>query len=347
MTDVQARASACMVEVIEEGGPARRSSGFVVAPGMVLTAAHTLDDSAGAPGRITMRGADGQGTVPGEIRLAPQYDLALVRIDPASRACVLFGGAVNVGDRVWMQGFVKKPGGQRLNPVLAVSEGEAVDELPSGRSLTLVKFKDGQVLPGMSGGPLLNLESSLVCGMVVRTRDERSALGGLAVPVRFILNAFPEIAPAQAAYHRENPAWRNEDVQAPEATASFEVRLRFVSKFPRGPAFPLARVPFALKSALGLLNANMSLELVTTANSLRVASDPDLSRFAIAAVTVGTVDPNHTGVPAFWNTTWNEAASKGPRMLAALICAAPPGALDGLDEVVRAFLADLRAHVTN
>jgi hypothetical protein len=64
-------------------------------------------------------------------------------------------------------------------------EGESLTVRSEGwsRAPYLLKLKEGQILPGMSGGPLYSLRVRAVVGMVRRTRDAAQALGGRAVPI--------------------------------------------------------------------------------------------------------------------------------------------------------------------
>ena len=65
----------------------------------------------------------------------------------------------------------------------------------TGDKPPLMKFKEGQVRPGFSGSPLLNLRTSKVCGIINKTRDRSSDLGGKGVPVSVIFEHFPELKP--------------------------------------------------------------------------------------------------------------------------------------------------------
>jgi hypothetical protein len=80
-----------------------------------------------------------------------------------------------------------------------------MDEVPHGDSATLEyegpslrpdelhKLKGGQVRPGLSGAPLLNRHTGWVCGVLKRTRDRASDLGGQAIPAAAVFDAFPEL----------------------------------------------------------------------------------------------------------------------------------------------------------
>jgi tetratricopeptide (TPR) repeat protein len=58
------------------------------------------------------------------------------------------------------------------------------------RTQRLIKFSDTLVIPGFSGGPLLNLHTGAVCGVIKRTLGEGAPLGGRAVPVSYAIDLF-------------------------------------------------------------------------------------------------------------------------------------------------------------
>jgi len=64
----------------------------------------------------------------------------------------------------------------------------------AGRSFgnqSLVKFDRGQIRPGMSGSPVINLRTLAVCAVIQETRDRRSDLGAWGLPVSALLSSFP------------------------------------------------------------------------------------------------------------------------------------------------------------
>lgn len=75
----------------------------------------------------------------------------------------------------------------------------------------LIKFKEGQVQPGMSGAPLLNLRTGAVCAIMRRTRDEQQALGGYGIPVEAISQCsfYPELQRHLASADRAQSPWRD------------------------------------------------------------------------------------------------------------------------------------------
>ncbi|HKI16631.1 MAG TPA: AAA family ATPase, partial [Isosphaeraceae bacterium] len=71
----------------------------------------------------------------------------------------------------------------------------------------MLQFKNCQILPGMSGSPALNLATGSVCGVVKRSRDEDSLMGGRAVPVAAAFNSFADLAEVNRRFHEIDREW--------------------------------------------------------------------------------------------------------------------------------------------
>ena len=87
------------------------------------------------------------------------------------------------------------------------SEGDSATFKYEGESfqknVLLYKLKEGQLIDGFSGSPLLNLETGKVCGMVNISRDTSSDLGGRAVSTKVILEQFSAIAELNQQFHQQ------------------------------------------------------------------------------------------------------------------------------------------------
>ncbi len=59
----------------------------------------------------------------------------------------------------------------------------------------------------MSGGPLLNLRTMTVCGILVATRSPKSAHGGLAVAWSALGETFNELLSANRSFHQDDRRW--------------------------------------------------------------------------------------------------------------------------------------------
>lgn len=328
----------------EVGGRLRTGTGFFVAPGHVITCAHVVEpDDDSRASSFTIQGDFGTAeAAPEELRPNGLADLALFRIDEKNHPVVLLSGAAEVGDPVWTQGFVSQQNEIRLEPAAGEIEGERRAKLETGGlEYTLIKFRGAQIIPGMSGAPLLNRRTGGVCGVVAKTLNENMGAGGLAVPFRIILACYPALRELQGEYHRSNSQWRMANIMVPSPGLTERDKIQILLSLPEGPAVLLAEVPLEVINVFYGLTALSSLQVVHEANNLRLrAGQPQMQAFRIALV--GLPNPEKVGVIEYWHEAFAAAASRGPRMLAGLLYAAPPGTFDGLDQIIADFLANLR-----
>jgi hypothetical protein len=188
----------CTVRIDIDGSP--KGTGFFVAPGHVLTCAHVLDALADqlAPDAATRIGVTGvDGAEYAVTKVAEHWkddDLAVLRVSPADQhPCVLLIGGQNFDDRFLTFGYPELHPEGVASPL--VGEGNTGDE-------RLLRLGEGQVQPGMSGGPLLNRRTGGVCGVLKLTRNEQMALGGYAIPVEGFWLRSPTLKRQNEAYHK-------------------------------------------------------------------------------------------------------------------------------------------------
>ncbi len=170
--------------VLLQSGDAR-ATGFAVAPGLVVTAAHALQDGR----EVTVSLYDGR-VVRGEVlaRSPGGLDLALVRISgtPARILELRSATAVRTGSVVAVVGH-----GDGLP--WSLSTGLVSNAEPVGPDAALLALQI-PLRPGASGGPVVD-RSGRVVGVVAQGGS------GLAFAVRAdaVLRAFPQLAAAAAA----------------------------------------------------------------------------------------------------------------------------------------------------
>lgn len=202
--------------VVHLSGPGTKGgTGFFVAPDRVLTCAHVV---AGAPaGRVEVR--LGTETFPGTVSalhpargadgMYPLPDVAVITVSgmPDHGQVVLDDDLPLLDDRLHCVGFTRTLGGPgpapELEPVTFTFDG--LQPFDGG---TLLKLGAGaQATAGMSGGPLLNLRTGRVCGLVKTTRDSRNPYGGWAVPLGAVQECEPALLTESAAAHTRDPRW--------------------------------------------------------------------------------------------------------------------------------------------
>jgi CHASE2 domain-containing sensor protein len=181
-------------------------TGFFVGPGKILTCAHVVKDAGGQPVKVCWQGQEefSKATVQG--LFADPFDLALLELQsPADHPCVYLdesvrsSSAVQPDDDLYIYGYPDDtPNGA---PVTAKCEGLTGDKPP------IIKYKQGQIRPGISGSPLLNRRTCKVAGIVKFTRDRSNDLGGGAVPATAIVEKFGELKDLQAKFHKKDRRW--------------------------------------------------------------------------------------------------------------------------------------------
>jgi Trypsin-like peptidase domain len=179
-------------------------TGFFVAPGQLLTCSHVIAAAEGHFDRVRVEYAGGIYKADLLERLEQPYpDLALLHVDIADHPIVYLDPVVSPGAKLYVYGFTPRyPAGES---VLVEYEGQALLDPQSA----LMKFAGGQILPGLSGSPLLNLSSWTVAGIVKSTRDRASDLGGGGVATKTILERFPALVTLQQMLHKWDKRWLN------------------------------------------------------------------------------------------------------------------------------------------
>jgi HEAT repeat protein len=179
-------------------GKTGHGSGFFVAPGLILTCAHVLKAAQSDLSPITIYW-NGQ-SYPAQItKLQQDHDLALLQVHLSDHPCVYLHEEAIPFDALYSYGYPDDyPSG---DPATFTLEGRAGEQ---GEQL---KFKTGQVRPGLSGAPLLNVRTGYVCGVVQLTRDRNNDLGGRAIPAPTVLRVFPQLASQQRQFHQQDGRW--------------------------------------------------------------------------------------------------------------------------------------------
>jgi hypothetical protein len=196
---------ACVVKLVAPA-PGSIGSGFFVAPGLILTCAHVVGN------RKTKKHCNGDIQVKwkeyGNFAIAevkewkPDLDLALLSYstDQAETPpCVLFGRVCLNGDKLVTFGYPRD-----------FSYGDPADFKCTGYTgdnPPFIRFKDDRVIGGMSGSPILNLETKRICGMVKFTVDPLGIAGGGGIWADTILKHFEDLEQLQEEHHQQDPRW--------------------------------------------------------------------------------------------------------------------------------------------
>ncbi|WP_405643859.1 trypsin-like peptidase domain-containing protein [Streptomyces sp. NBC_00019] len=203
----------CLVQIT--GPEVAGGTGFFIAPGTILTCGHVVTGGTGAESlRACWNGGSAAARIvavhpsAGALRAPGPYpypDLAVLEVERTGHPCVRLDlDEPRWEDRVHGCGYTRTwPGEQaQVEPVTFTHEG--LHEVGAG----LLKLAGGQAVPGMSGGPLLNLRTTGVCGVLKTTRDADRPTGGWGVPVGLLRTLHPELLDAHDAFHRTDRRWR-------------------------------------------------------------------------------------------------------------------------------------------
>jgi hypothetical protein len=193
----------------DDGGREPVGSGFFVAPGWVLSCAHvvaptlnprvTWQDHDLEPSKVICRpdavGPDGRFAFP---------DTAVLQVpipSPEPPCVPVAPFPPTPAHRVWTRGLSRIRTGS-LEPFASVLE---VADSGSGDADGFIRLQGGQLGGGMSGGPVLDLETFEVCGITKAIQEQQTLLGGWAIPIGAALAVAPGcVARQNAEYHGES-----------------------------------------------------------------------------------------------------------------------------------------------
>ncbi|GIJ24121.1 tetratricopeptide repeat protein [Micromonospora lutea] len=185
-------------------------SGFFIAPGWVVTAAHVVYDSRRRCFRevvqVTPAATEvGDAAVPADVVahseppertiLWPFPDLALLRLTPTRpwvgrHPVVWTANGEPLGDDCHAYGFPARESAAPSPGAPARFTFEGID------GDGFFRLKAGQAAPGLSGAPLLCPARRAVVGVMTGTRDRDSDLGGWAAPISALLGELPGVPDA-------------------------------------------------------------------------------------------------------------------------------------------------------
>jgi hypothetical protein len=167
----------------------RPGCGFFIAPQLVVTCAHVVGRDLEQGTQVELQKWEHDTPLTSKIAaIFPDDDIAFLQTDEPNSAYAPLSAEARSGHELTALGFPKQDQREAFDQFTAIYEGQTLFLDASGRRGVEIKFKSGQVEQGYSGGPLLNLTTGRVMGVVVATRDKRSDLGGWAIEVPVLEN---------------------------------------------------------------------------------------------------------------------------------------------------------------
>ncbi|GIH25083.1 hypothetical protein Aph01nite_33930 [Acrocarpospora phusangensis] len=210
-------AEECLVRLGADLGaaPGSGGSGVWIAPGIVLTCAHVVPAGVGSAIQVAWSGRALTGTVtdqlpggPSDGGLWPFPDLAVVAVaDAPDHPCVRLSEAVPV-DRARLVAFGHSATlDEGLRPTAVEGRMSGWHAFGDGR---MWQFKENELVEGMSGGPVLDLASGMVCA-VTATSLGVGDRGGYLVPVSALRRLGPDrwraVMNAHDRFHAGHRRW--------------------------------------------------------------------------------------------------------------------------------------------
>ncbi|WP_328470678.1 trypsin-like peptidase domain-containing protein [Actinoplanes sp. NBC_00393] len=184
----------CTARITPLSGTRPAGAAFFVSSTLLVTNRHVVEEAV----EVTVQpfGAEPRtGTVLPPSESHPDLDIALVEVDadPAIPA-VLLHRDLDIG-AYRLAGFPREDfyedmaGGLEVVP----ADGHPRYHTRTG-TLELFRLTGVQIKPGFSGGPVLNTGTGAVSAVCVYSEDPDFDLGGGAIPVNTVLDAYPQLA---------------------------------------------------------------------------------------------------------------------------------------------------------
>ncbi|MFF7262277.1 trypsin-like peptidase domain-containing protein [Streptomyces sp. NPDC008159] len=211
----------CTVLITDRHGKAV-GSGFFVTESLVLTAAHVINDAAGSA-QVNWNGNTLRSITtewmdppePTEFGVWPLPDLALLRVHDAveGHPAVLLGERAP-GSALLAEGYTRGTS-SGYAPDSARLEFETIR--PEG-GISVIKCKDSIIDDGLSGGPVLDLKSGEVVGVVKGQRTGQVPIGGIAISVSILRERYSELWMANVRFHHTDRRWEFARLNSSEVT---------------------------------------------------------------------------------------------------------------------------------
>lgn len=197
-----------LADACDEGG-----SGVWIAPGVVLSCAHVVPSGLDSKVEVGWAGKVLSGTVIDHVPAESQEalwsfpDLAIIMVaDVPEHPCAWLSEALP-GRELVAFGHSSALG-EGLRPATVEGLRGGVHDFGAGR---VWQFKGNEIAGGMSGGPVLDVASGAICGIVTVTIGEGADRGGYVIPIEALRHLDPlrrhRVLSAHDRFHGANTEW--------------------------------------------------------------------------------------------------------------------------------------------
>lgn len=204
----------CTVKMFIGKGNRGLFTGFFIAPRVILTCYHAFRNKDIDTVNINWKGNEYIGVLNKELS-SPSLDFAIVDVDITDHPCVYINEKTDIHDKLYTYGY--HPDYPNGDSTTLEMEGTTV----KADNSILFKLKGGNIIPGLSGSPILNLETGGVCSLLRTTRNKYLALGGRAVPIHLI-SSVGSLKEKNNDWNKKNLEWTESRQQFKEGIGLFD-----------------------------------------------------------------------------------------------------------------------------
>lgn len=178
-------------------------TGFFIDEETILTCYHCIEDFNHSRIPIYFNNGIYREAIYFESQLSEEKDVALLKIDIKSKYAVVLQDGISPNNSAILFGYSDdNPNGSSVG---LECEGLSYNE----KGYKLIKFRNGNIRKGHSGSPILNLETGAVVGITKETNHPNHPSGGYGIPLRDILECYPEVIKLNIQYNLNNNLWNS------------------------------------------------------------------------------------------------------------------------------------------
>jgi hypothetical protein len=219
--------------------------------------------------------------------------------------------------------------------------GRFLGEVAGARLQIISDAEDTALRQGCSGAAVWNTTRGGVMGMVVAAQLN---LSGLLTSIEALSKLHLDATGEPIGYVSGQPVVVTEDVLGGDVDEA--TRVKALASIPGGPGIdPFEIKPNIKRAFAGGTNPVSAAAVLGDAGRLVIASldRPPKNRAAYVCAPMDFGDPQKMGMLNYWSTVFDHACMLGPRMVGALLLAAPPTVVTGAKQDITELFEKLGA----